>query len=176
MWKKLTILLELFYFNHIEQLENFVGHYDQLEVWLPCSRLLTGIQIPSWLKNFWCSNIKMTLFAFIFLFFSRSISKYFLEFLLVQMVSWFVFPTFHLMNLNDNKPRFASKKFSTNCMTLGTLGIKLRILKVLIGSEKTQQVSKVLLLKVENGANWNKRLIFSLNNFQLKLHFLTAEI
>lgn len=61
-------------------------------------------------------------------------------------------------------------------MTLGTLGIKLRILKVLIGSEKTQQVSKVLLLKVENGANWNKRLIFSLNNFQLKLHFLTAEI
>ena len=61
-------------------------------------------------------------------------------------------------------------------MTLGTLGIKLRILKVLIGSEKTQQVSKVLLLKVENGANWNKRLIFSLNNFQLKLHFLASFI
>ena len=49
--------LEMFYLNTIEQLFLFVEQLDQLEVCLPYSRLLTGIQILLVFQNLrWNSN------------------------------------------------------------------------------------------------------------------------
>ena len=47
----------MFYLNTIEQLFLFIEQVDQLEVCLPYSRLLTGIQILVVFKNLrWNSN------------------------------------------------------------------------------------------------------------------------
>ena len=59
--------VEMFYLNTIEQLFLFVEQLDQLEVCLPYSRLLTGIQILAVFQNFrWNSN-KTSLSSFNFL-------------------------------------------------------------------------------------------------------------
>ena len=52
-WKQ----VELFYLNTIEQLFLFVEQLDQLEVYLPYSRLLTGITLLAVFQNLgWNSN------------------------------------------------------------------------------------------------------------------------
>ena len=49
--------VEMFYLNTIEQLFLFVEQLDQLEVYLPYSRLLTGIPILAVFQNLrWNSN------------------------------------------------------------------------------------------------------------------------
>ena len=51
------ICQEMFYLNTIEQLIHFVEQIDQLEVCLPYSRILTGIQILAVFQNLrWNSN------------------------------------------------------------------------------------------------------------------------
>ena len=52
--------LELFNLNTIDQLSQFVGLKDQIEVRLPCSRPLSGIPILAIFQNLKCSNNKMT--------------------------------------------------------------------------------------------------------------------
>ena len=49
--------VEIFYLNTIRQLFLFVEQLDQLEVWLPYSRLLTGKPILGVFENLrWNSN------------------------------------------------------------------------------------------------------------------------
>ena len=55
------LFIESFYLIPIEQLLHFVEHFDQLEVSLPCSWLLTGIPKLAWFQNLRCSHSKMTL-------------------------------------------------------------------------------------------------------------------
>ena len=43
--------LEMFYVNTIQKLFPFVEQLDQLEVWQPCNRLLTGIPILAVFQN-----------------------------------------------------------------------------------------------------------------------------
>ena len=59
-----SVINVFFYLNPIEQLLHFVEQLDQLEVCLPCSRLLTKIPILLGFKELWCSNNKMTLIHF----------------------------------------------------------------------------------------------------------------
>ena len=54
---EIAISIEMFYLNTIEQLFLFVEQLDQLEVCLPYSRLLTGIQMLAVFQNLrWNSN------------------------------------------------------------------------------------------------------------------------
>ena len=48
----------MFYLNTIEQLFRFVEQLDQLEVWLPYGKLLTGILILAVFQNLRWNSIK----------------------------------------------------------------------------------------------------------------------
>ena len=62
MTSYLFVGIEMFYLNTIEQLFLFVEQLDQLQVSLPCSRILTGIPILVVFQNLsWNSN-KTSLF------------------------------------------------------------------------------------------------------------------
>ena len=59
----LYYLVEMFYLNTIEQLFLFVEQLDQLEVYLPYSRLLTGTPILAEFQNLRWNSIKTSLFC-----------------------------------------------------------------------------------------------------------------
>ena len=74
---------KMFYFNTIEQLFLFVEQLDQLEVWLPYSRLLTGIIILAVFKNLrWNSNKTSLRFYLLLLKIQALIFSWFLSILM----------------------------------------------------------------------------------------------
>ena len=55
--KIFVLIVEIFYLNNIEQLFHFVEQLDQLEVFLPYGRLITGISKLVVFQNLrWNSN------------------------------------------------------------------------------------------------------------------------
>ena len=79
----------MFYLNTIEQLFLFDEQLDQLEVCLPYSRILTGIQLLAVFQNLrWNSNkTSLTLVYF------TVIQRHNVKYLHIKSISWIVKPS-----------------------------------------------------------------------------------